>query len=179
MISELFTNAVTHGPAGGQVLVGYWLWPAGVRLIVCDGGGATTPRLCQPGELAEIGRGLHVVDAVAAAWGCFRAGNAQAVWCDIGEPLDEAASYAWAWLLLPVLAATSLSANRSQATAAGTWPARGSLGNSGMCGATVTVARALPRRIRDLSLVAATATTASPRTDPEILHRVLDALNRL
>ena len=37
VVSELFTNAVRHGPGGGRVLVGYCLWSRGVRIVVCDG----------------------------------------------------------------------------------------------------------------------------------------------
>jgi anti-sigma regulatory factor (Ser/Thr protein kinase) len=98
VVSELFGNAARHGPAGGRVLVGYCLWRDGARLVVCDGGGPGTPRLMRPGELAEGGRGLHVVDALATQWGSFRLAGAQAVWCDFGQPLHAAASDAWAWL---------------------------------------------------------------------------------
>ena len=49
-------------------------------------------------ELAEGGRGLRVVDSLAARWGSFRLAGAQAVWCDFGRPLHAAASDAWAWL---------------------------------------------------------------------------------
>ena len=62
VVTELFGNACQHGPAGGRVLVGYCLWREGARLVVCDGGGPGTPRLVHGGELAEGGRGLHVVD---------------------------------------------------------------------------------------------------------------------
>jgi anti-sigma regulatory factor (Ser/Thr protein kinase) len=99
LVSELFVNALMHGPAGGRVLVGYCLWSGGARIIVCDAGGATTPRLRDPGEMEEGGRGLQVVEAVAAAWGSFRTGRTQAVWFDLGKPLDACASNeALAWL---------------------------------------------------------------------------------
>ena len=98
VVTELFSNAVRHGPPGGRVLVGYCLWQQGARLVVCDGGGPGTPRLVEGGQLAEGGRGLHVVDSLAARWGSFRPAGAQAVWCDFGQPLDAAADDAWAWL---------------------------------------------------------------------------------
>jgi len=110
VVSELFGNAVRHGPAGGRVLVGYCLWRAGARLVVCDSGGPGTPRLADGGDLAEGGRGLHVVDSLAARWGTFRMAGAQAVWCDFGQPLRAAASDAWAWLHL-VLSVCDLSAS--------------------------------------------------------------------
>jgi anti-sigma regulatory factor (Ser/Thr protein kinase) len=108
-VSELFGNAVRHGPADGRVLVGYCLWQQGARLVVCDGGERGTPRLVRGGELAEGGRGLQVVDAVAARWGSFRTQGALAVWCDFGQPLRAAAGDAWAWLHL-VLSVCDLSA---------------------------------------------------------------------
>lgn len=98
VVSELFGNAVVHGPAGGQILVGHVLWEHGVRLLVCDGGGATSPQLRDPGGLAEDGRGLLVVEAISAQWDSFRTAGAQAVWCDLGQPLREVDEEAWAWL---------------------------------------------------------------------------------
>ena len=80
------------------MLVGYCLWQEGARLVVCDGGGPGTPRLVHGGDLAEGGRGLHVVDSLAARWGSFRLAGARAVWCDFGQPLHAAAGDAWAWL---------------------------------------------------------------------------------
>ena len=71
-VSELYANAVMHGPAGGRVLAGYCLWSAGARIVVCDGGGPGTPRVRPGAGLAEGGRGLQVVDSVAARWGSFR-----------------------------------------------------------------------------------------------------------
>ena len=109
VVSELFGNAVMHGPPNGRVLVGYCLWRQGARLVVCDGGGLGTPRLVCGGELAEGGRGLHVVDALSARWGTFRLAGARAVWCDFGQPLHAAAGDAWAWLHL-VLSVCDLSA---------------------------------------------------------------------
>ena len=122
-VTELFGNACQHGPAGGRVLVGYCLWREGARLVVCDGGGPSTPRLVHGGELAEGGRGLRVVDSLAARWGSFRLAGAQAVWCDFGQPLRAAASDAWAWLH-PVLFVQDLSApGRPMAAAAPGTPA--------------------------------------------------------
>jgi len=121
VVTELFGNACQHGPAGGRVLVGYCLWPEGARLVVCDGGSASTPRLVRGGDMEEGGRGLHVVDSLAARWGSFRLADAQAVWCDFGQPLHAAAGDAWAWLHL-VLSVCRLSA--PQRTMAAVMPDR-------------------------------------------------------
>jgi serine/threonine-protein kinase RsbW len=96
--TELFTNALRHGPPGGRVLVGYCLWRDGGRIVVCDAGGATVPRLGDPAASDQGGRGLRVVDAIAARWNGFRIGQTQVVWCDIGKPLDGAVGDTWAWL---------------------------------------------------------------------------------
>ena len=116
--AELFGNAVMHGPAGGRVLVGYCLWQQGARLVVCDGGGAGLPRLVHRGELAEGGRGLRVVDSLAARWGSVRLPGALAVWCDFGQPLHALAGDAWAWLQL-VLSVCDLSASGRPVVAVG------------------------------------------------------------
>ena len=118
VVTELFSNAVRHGSTGGRVLVGYCMWQKGARLVVCDGGGPGTPRLVESGELAEGGRGLHVVDSLAARWGSFRPAGARAVWCDFGQPLHASAGDAWAWLHL-VLSVCDLSTPRRLVAVAG------------------------------------------------------------
>jgi anti-sigma regulatory factor (Ser/Thr protein kinase) len=96
---ELFVNALMHGPSGGKVLVGYCLWGEGARIVVCDGGGSTTPQLREAGAGSEDGRGLYLVEELTARWGSFRLpGAALVVWCDLGKPLRTPASDAWAWL---------------------------------------------------------------------------------
>lgn len=106
VVSELFGNAVTYGPKGGRVLIAYILWPAGVRLVVCDAGDCGHPQVRDVDALAEGGRGLQVVDALSARWGAFRAARAQVVWCDLGEPLPAHAVEAWAWLSALLASAT-------------------------------------------------------------------------
>jgi serine/threonine-protein kinase RsbW len=95
---ELFVNALMHGPSGGQVLVGYCLWGEGARIVVCDGGGSTAPKLREADAASEGGRGLHLVEELSARWGSFRLPGALVVWCDVGQPLRAPASDAWAWL---------------------------------------------------------------------------------
>ncbi|MBP0460448.1 ATP-binding protein [Streptomyces montanisoli] len=73
LTSELVTNAVRHG-AGAEDgdLVELVLWPADGHywLAVSDPGtgGGRTPVVRRPGTGCESGRGLLLVDQVAAAW---------------------------------------------------------------------------------------------------------------
>jgi anti-sigma regulatory factor (Ser/Thr protein kinase) len=80
VVSELFADAVQHGPADGPVLVSYCLCGDGLRVVVCDPGGITIPTLRASHDLQEGGRGLHVVDMIAAAWGQFRVEHARVVY---------------------------------------------------------------------------------------------------
>jgi hypothetical protein len=109
LTDELFVNALMHGPPGGRVLVGYCLWREGARIVVCDGGGSTTPQLRGTDAGSESGRGLHLVEELSARWGSFRLHGGQVVWCDFGKPLCAPASDAWAWLRR-VLSVSPLSA---------------------------------------------------------------------
>lgn len=97
-VSELFANAVMHGPAQGRVLTGYCLWAHGARIVVCDGGDSAMPELRQVTGQAEGGRGLHVIDSVTARWGSFHLAGNLVTWCDLGQPVNSPASDAWAWL---------------------------------------------------------------------------------
>jgi hypothetical protein len=113
-VSELFANAVMHGPSGGRVLVGYCLWSQGARIVVCDGGGSGAPELRQVTGQAEGGRGLHVVDSVTARWGSFCLAGNRVTWCDLGQPLRAPASDAWAWLRTVLSASAPLSVPAAQ-----------------------------------------------------------------
>jgi anti-sigma regulatory factor (Ser/Thr protein kinase) len=121
-VSELYANAVMHGPEGGKVLVGYCFWSAGARIVVCDGGGSAAPRVHREAGLTEGGRGLQIVDALAAQWDSFQLPGAQVVWCDLGQPLRAPAADTWAWLHR-VLAAGPLAIGTSRRAPAPPAPA--------------------------------------------------------
>ena len=76
IVSELVTNSVVHSRSGqrdgGTVTVALLGTPTGVRVEVTDDGGPGLPRLRAVDFGAESGRGLHLVDALAAAWNCAR-----------------------------------------------------------------------------------------------------------
>jgi anti-sigma regulatory factor (Ser/Thr protein kinase) len=71
LTSELVTNAIRHGSHREDDLVELVLWPADGHywLAVSDSGtGCHTPTLTRPDADAETGRGLLLVDRLAAAW---------------------------------------------------------------------------------------------------------------
>ena len=77
-VSELATNAVLH--AGGGLRVTLSRVSEGVRLEVGDGS-ARTPQQRRPTELSGTGRGLHLVNMLAADWGVESAsGTGKVVW---------------------------------------------------------------------------------------------------
>ncbi|MET8684632.1 SpoIIE family protein phosphatase [Streptomyces sp. NPDC004732] len=85
---ELLVNALVHTDGGAiltlEVLSGP---PRRVRLWVKDRSSAR-PRRRSPAETATSGRGLLLVEAVAANWGVEPRGEGKAVWCDFAVPDD-------------------------------------------------------------------------------------------
>ncbi len=84
LVSELVTNAVRY--AQGKI---------GLRLVL-EGGlvceviddSAALPRLRQPDDEDERGRGLQVVSQLAQRWGARRAVAGKVVWCELALPLS-------------------------------------------------------------------------------------------
>ncbi|WP_433477701.1 ATP-binding protein [Spirillospora sp. CA-142024] len=73
VLDELAVNAIQHtrsGEEGGRFTVDISMDVAGVILYVTDQGGSDEPRVRSLAELAEGGRGLLAVDALAVTWSC-------------------------------------------------------------------------------------------------------------
>lgn len=71
VLDELAVNALRHtrsGWDGGQFTVDIRMDAAGVIVRVTDEGGTREPRVGAADELAESGRGLLTVEALAATW---------------------------------------------------------------------------------------------------------------
>lgn len=84
LLGELVANAVGHAsaPPGRLVLAAFGYADGALRIEVHDAC-ADAPVLRSPGDADEAGRGLRVVDALAAEWG-VRArpgGVGKVVWC--------------------------------------------------------------------------------------------------
>jgi anti-sigma regulatory factor (Ser/Thr protein kinase) len=97
IVSELVSNAIRHGVAdrnGNSAAydrIELILWRRSGQIIcaVTDPG-TGTPALANPDPLAEQGRGLHVVEALAATWGWTRLGDCRkAVWAALPAPGAE------------------------------------------------------------------------------------------
>lgn len=89
-VSELVTNAVLHATGGLRVALSRA--PGGARLEVGDGS-ARTPLQRRPTELSGTGRGLQLVDMLAADWGVESAsGTGKVVWAVFAAADDSHAS---------------------------------------------------------------------------------------
>ncbi|MFB7029577.1 MULTISPECIES: ATP-binding protein [unclassified Streptomyces] len=84
VLSELLTNAVRHGRAlGREVETRFIRTSEGLRIEVHDSS-EKQPSMVLPVEGAEGGRGLHLVDALAAKWGVDeRSGPGKLVWAEL------------------------------------------------------------------------------------------------
>ncbi|MFG1669738.1 ATP-binding protein [Streptomyces sp. Y7] len=92
LVSELATNAVRHGPPQGfagrehpqperEFEVAVTALADGSCLIEVSDESRLEPRLRSVGEWEEAGRGLHLVENLAAAWGVWSRGrHGKTVW---------------------------------------------------------------------------------------------------
>jgi anti-sigma regulatory factor (Ser/Thr protein kinase) len=87
LVSELVSNSIRHSASGlpGQTVTMTVLSRGTVTLVqVTDLGGTTVPAL-RPGVsgVAGGGRGLHLVDALAARWGFEQDGGQTTTWFEL------------------------------------------------------------------------------------------------
>ena len=87
VITELVANAIRHVPGGCAVEL--TRRDDALRIAVVDTG-AGMPDLQNPGISAFGGRGLHIVAALADAWGTDRLKDgSKAVWAELRTPRDS------------------------------------------------------------------------------------------
>ena len=92
---ELLVNVLLHTEGGAVLTLEVLPEPVRrVRLSVQDRS-SVWPRRRSPGEAATSGRGLLMIDALAARWGVEPRGDGKAVWCEFA-PTESAAPAAGA-----------------------------------------------------------------------------------
>ena len=76
LVSELVTNALVHG--AGLI----WLRLIRGSALLCEVGddGRELPYVCVAADTDESGRGLQLVNVLAAAWGGYRTSIGKVVW---------------------------------------------------------------------------------------------------
>jgi serine/threonine-protein kinase RsbW len=87
LVSELATNAITHtdsGLPGRTFTVTVRPVAGGAEIAVYDAGARTVPTVTGPGPDGQHGRGVAIVDALAASWGTAPADGGRVTWCRIG-----------------------------------------------------------------------------------------------
>ncbi|MFD8218126.1 ATP-binding protein [Streptomyces sp. NPDC059697] len=88
IVSELATNAVRHGPLDeGEFEVAVTALADGSCFVEVSDGGLAAPRLRRVSGGVETGRGLHLVEGVAVAWGVWSRGRyGKTVWALVAAP---------------------------------------------------------------------------------------------
>lgn len=81
LASELVTNAVRH--ARGPITVRAYVRDGFLRLEVCDSCRDTAPERREATPDDENGRGMELVDKLAARWGCRTTTESKVVWLDL------------------------------------------------------------------------------------------------
>ena len=89
LISELVTNAVTHGGSAADVAIR--LLPDRVQVAVTDDAGHAPTERKRSGDDGESGRGLAIVEALADRWGDFSADGRKTVWFELLRARDARA----------------------------------------------------------------------------------------
>jgi anti-sigma regulatory factor (Ser/Thr protein kinase) len=84
VVSELVTNALEHGLAGIPATVGIWLSSDGRRVAIHVWDASPLPPVLKDSSAeAASGRGLMIVAALTADWGCSAADTGKVVWAVI------------------------------------------------------------------------------------------------
>ena len=85
LVTELVSNSVRHAAGGPLVELDLFLTAGHLRIEVIDEGGGFSPEARSPGQSAEGGWGLHLVDRLADRWGVQGDGRTL-VWLEIDLP---------------------------------------------------------------------------------------------
>jgi anti-sigma regulatory factor (Ser/Thr protein kinase) len=85
LASEIATNAIVHTASGAGGKFAVLLYHSGnrVRVEVLDGGSVKTPVADPRGCRGDSGRGLVLVEEIAARWGYFGGRRGRVVWFEV------------------------------------------------------------------------------------------------
>lgn len=86
IVSELVTNAVMHGAAPVQLVIG--TAPGVIRIEVCDGSILHPNIPNDETRRPHGGRGLTIVAKLSDHWGWHPRGNGKCVWAACTSPTD-------------------------------------------------------------------------------------------
>ena len=81
LVSELVTNAVVH--AGSPAVVRLDADVERIKVAVADRDGEAAPRIAKPDPLSSSGRGVLLVDRLAARWGVEPQCQGKVVWFEL------------------------------------------------------------------------------------------------
>jgi anti-sigma regulatory factor (Ser/Thr protein kinase) len=79
-LSELTTNALTHGGGPGRVAAA--VSQAAIAIEITDAAPAVLPTVLPLGGLGDSGRGMAIVNAIADYWGVTTHSGTKTVWCE-------------------------------------------------------------------------------------------------
>ncbi|MEE1940619.1 ATP-binding protein [Streptomyces sp. TRM 70361] len=84
VVGELAANAVLHGSVRGRLFrVRLTLTASAVRIEVSDARGERRPEVGSPSGDEKSGRGMVIVDALAARWGVLPRTVGKTVWAEL------------------------------------------------------------------------------------------------
>ncbi|MEU1183062.1 ATP-binding protein [Streptomyces sp. NPDC005820] len=82
-VTELVSNVIAHVGAGTPTTLAVSMNGPRLRIEIQDPDTRALPTLLQSGADAEGGRGMALVDAVAARWGVELHGDRKVTWCEL------------------------------------------------------------------------------------------------
>ncbi|MEV0445331.1 ATP-binding protein [Streptomyces spectabilis] len=88
VVSELVTNVVTHSIGGRQASVRISRAGSRLRITVAHDGAPGQPTVLNPHDDEEHGRGLRLVEGLAAAHGGTWGAEGPVTWCELALPAD-------------------------------------------------------------------------------------------
>uniref|UniRef100_A0AAU2VUJ2 ATP-binding protein n=1 Tax=Streptomyces sp. NBC_00008 TaxID=2903610 RepID=A0AAU2VUJ2_9ACTN len=86
-VTELVGNVVKHVGAGTPTCLTVSMNGGHLRIEVSDPDGQALPTLVKASGSAEGGRGIALVDGVAARWGVILRGGSKVTWCELATGL--------------------------------------------------------------------------------------------